>query len=471
MIIMEANRQLTLFINGENLHDLPFNLDIDGKRYVCTEVLRLLPTKRLVVKAHSGDQQLVIKLFAKNKKGERELVRELLGYQRVEKTGVKTPQLLFSLEEFSGCCAVAYQYLEQALPVDSGSPLESLEQLSDLLFELTAKLHQSGCYQSDYHLDNILIVDEKYFLIDLASIKCPQENEQPDKNESLANLALLIAQFKGLQQHYLRQNIQGYYQQRGWPFDQSEQNRIELAIDKAWLKRKVNYISKCFRSCTMTRYNKTFSYEYGFRDAFIKATGADFIDNIEGLMSQGEMLKDGNSATVVRVNYAGIDLVIKRYNIKSFWHFIKRCFRPSRAAVSWRNANLLELIGVATPAPFGFFEKRFLGLRYTAYFMSAYSPAKELLNIYQQKKPTEDELKQIKKIFSLLQQYQIAHGDLKAQNLLLDEQGRVLLIDLDAMKEYNDLDSFHAAFAKDKARFLRNWQDPKINAIFMALNV
>jgi len=457
---------LAQFINGEKLDGLPFDLMIDGTLYVCTEVLRLLPAKRLVVKAHSAEQTVVIKMFAKAKKGERELARELQGYHHVEKTGVKTPKLLFTVAELSGCCAVAYEYLEQAQPIESGSSLELLEQTTDLLFELTATLHQSACYQSDFHLDNILMKSGHCFLIDLASINCTQESDGLNKQESLANLALLIVQFKGRQQDYLSSKVEDYYHRRGWLFDEREKKAMELTVNKAWLKRKVNYLSKCFRSCTMTDYKKTLSTEYGFQRAFINAVGRHFINDIDQVMSQGKMLKDGNSATVVQINHAGVEFVVKRYNIKGIWHFVSRCFRPSRAAVSWKNANLLELIGVATPTPFGFIEKRFLGLRYTAYFISEMVPAKELLDVYEEKMPTERELQQLQVIFTLLQQYQISHGDLKAQNLLLDEQESVLLIDLDAMKECSSLNSFQRAFAKDKARFLRNWHAPKIKALF-----
>jgi hypothetical protein len=57
---------------------------------------------------------------------------------------------------------------------------------------------------------------------------------------------------------------------------------------------------------------------------------------------------------------AGRTLVIKRYNIKGFAHWLKRFWRPSRAWHSWREGNRLAFLGIATPKPLAVLEKRFV---------------------------------------------------------------------------------------------------------------
>ena len=55
-----------------------------------------------------------------------------------------------------------------------------------------------------------------------------------------------------------------------------------------------------------------------------------------------------------------------------------------------------------------------------------------------------------------LYRLRISHGDLKATNLLWHD-GRVWLIDLDAMMQHRSDKAFSQAWRRDRARLLRNW--------------
>ena len=61
----------------------------------------------------------------------------------------------------------------------------------------------------------------------------------------------------------------------------------------------------------------------------------------------------------------------------------------------------------------------------------------------------------------------ISHGDLKGHNLFW-EHDRWSLIDLDAMQQHGSDASFARAYAKDRARFLRNW--PTDSALYRLLD-
>ncbi|NQY25708.1 MAG: hypothetical protein HRT92_00860 [Piscirickettsiaceae bacterium] len=462
---MSKNKSINLFLQGGRNVSVPFTLSQDDILYNCTKVLRLLPAKRLVLEAQSSKHHLVIKLFSPNHKGRRELAREQQGHQQAKAAGINVPNIILSSNDMADCFAIGYQFIENSQSFNLDNESKSIERVANLL-ELMAKMHKYGIVQNDIHMDNVLLVDETLYLIDLGSIVCEQEGVALSQKKSIDNVALLIAQFVPQIQAQLIEQLPIYYQARGWDFDRQQQADFMQALDKAWQKRKRDYLSKCFRTCTMTQYDHGISREYAFRTDFISELSIDLINNVDSLMDNGKVLKAGNSATVVRVELDGRDLVIKRYNIKGIWHFLRRCFRPSRAAISWRNANLLEFIGIETPKPLGFIENKIGWLRHTAYFISEFTEAEELLNVYQRQKPTEHELNQIANIFDLLQKSQICHGDLKASNLLLDVTGKIWMIDLDSMQEYSNRNLFINAFAKDKDRFLRNWQDPKIKELF-----
>jgi Ser/Thr protein kinase RdoA (MazF antagonist) len=77
---------------------------------------------------------------------------------------------------------------------------------------------------------------------------------------------------------------------------------------------------------------------------------------------------------------------------------------------------------------------------------------------------------QVEALIRLMQQLireRISHGDFKGHNLFWDN-GRWSLIDLDAMCQHATQLSFAPAFARDRARLLRNW--PRSSALYQRLD-
>lgn len=459
------NEAVKQFLAGKPVRG-SFVLEVEGEQYYCEQVLRWLPGRRLVVRAlHNGDP-LLLKLFAPNKKGWRELSREQQGYKACKAAGVTVPAEKLISDDFAGCLAVAYEFIADARPFQLVSSNQA--QMVPALLQLMVRCHQAGIYQHDIHTDNILMTTCGLFLIDLSSIR--GEPGQPlSTKKSLGNLARLLAQFVPDEQQLILKKLNLYYQNRGWMYGQAERESFKALLDKAWHKRKENYLLKCFRGCTMTAYHKDGRQEYAFKRSFFKLLSKQAIIDIDARVEQGEKLKAGNSATVVVAELGGHKVVIKRYNIKSSWHWLKRCWRPSRAANAWRQGNLLSLLGINTPGVLGFVEKRFGPLRKEAYLITEYVDARKLSEIYQDTAPTMAELKQIQRIFSLMYDYRISHGDMKASNLLRTQTGQVQLIDLDAMREHRYAWTFRRAFARDQKRFLRNWQEKSLRTQFSSL--
>ena len=452
---------LRAFLQGHKGVSVPFKLQAAGHAFDCYKVLRLLPGKRLVVAAQSEQQHVVVKLFAAAEKGQRELEREYEGHRLATEAGVSVPELVFAGDNQQGCLMVIYRYIEDGQTLSQLS-VEDRKHYLAKLFACISQLHKYGIYQHDIHLDNFLSAENELYLLDLSSIKKQRPGEGLTERQSLKNLARLVAQFTLDEHDNLLPYIKDYFRSRGATYNAVAQANFIKLCRQAWQKRKNNYLKKCFRNCTMTQYYSHSTRQAAFRSDFLSGDTTEFIDNIEKIIAAGTILKAGNSATVVKTTIAGQDIVIKRYNIKGWQHALKRCLQPSRAAVSWRNANLLAFMGIATPRPLGFIEIRKMGLRNTAYFISEYRPADDMLTCYQQRAPSEEELQQLKQLFQRLRFAKVSHGDLKATNLLIDEQGRILLIDLDAMRQHPCKRSFDKAFSKDEARFLANWQNEQL---------
>ena len=193
--------------------------------------------------------------------------------------------------------------------------------------------------------------------------------------------------------------------------------------------------------------------------------------NVDGLIGQGQMYKAGASATVARVDVAGRPLVIKRYNIKGFVHWLKRFWRPSRAWHAWYEGNRLTFLGIATPKPLALLERRFFWLRSRAYLVTEHLAGPDLIEhlapYVESGEVPEPELLALERLFGELIRERISHGDFKGRNLFW-QGGRWVLIDLDSMCKHGSLSSFAPAFAKDRARFMRNW--PVDSALYRVID-
>jgi len=178
------------------------------------------------------------------------------------------------------------------------------------------------------------------------------------------------------------------------------------------------------------------------------------------LLDQGHLYKTGGAASVGRVEVNGRSLVIKRYNIKDVAHWFKRFWRPSRAWHSWREGNRLLFLGIATPKPLALLEQRFIGLRGKAYLVTEYLPGPDIIERFAPYVASgdapESELVALDELFQQMIRERISHGDLKGHNVFW-HQDRWALIDLDAMCQHSSQSSFATAFARDRARFMRNW--------------
>jgi tRNA A-37 threonylcarbamoyl transferase component Bud32 len=170
-------------------------------------------------------------------------------------------------------------------------------------------------------------------------------------------------------------------------------------------------------------------------------------------------LKRGNSASVLRVELDGRPRVVKRYNLKGLGHRLRRFWRPSRAWRSWRNAQRLCLWGVPTPRPVALLEHRFGWLRGRAYYVSDWVAGEPLASVLPAADPVRRRtlLDRLCGLLTTLARFRLSHGDLKATNLLVDQDNQLMLLDLDALRRHRRQAAFERAFARDIARLRANW--------------
>ncbi|BCQ58905.1 serine/threonine protein kinase [Pseudomonas sp. Boi14] len=398
-------------------------------------------------------------------KAARHFQRELQGVRLLAEQGLTTPLLLADgLQEGEGGWLL-FELLQGAQSLgDAWKQVEALPVLADEQAEVLAEalgaigqLHAKGLWQSDLHLDNLLRHDGRLYLIDGAGI-CVEEAGKPlSRQKVLENLGVFFAQLpKSLEPfteellvHYLLSNAE-----HALPLEalQKQVNKV-----RGWRLR--DFLNKVGRECTL------FSVQRGpFALRAIRreeeAAMLPVLEQADALLDQGHLYKTGGAASVGRVEVAGRPLVIKRYNIKGFAHWLKRFWRPSRAWHSWREGNRLAFLGIATPKPLALLERRFLWLRRSAYLVTEHLPGPDIIERFapfvDSGQAPEPELLALDQLFAELIKERISHGDFKGHNLFWQE-GRWALIDLDSMCQHSSLSSFAPAYARDRARFMRNW--------------
>ncbi len=206
-----------------------------------------------------------------------------------------------------------------------------------------------------------------------------------------------------------------------------------------------------------------------FEPAFDFSAFRQLLADPDAAMQAGESLKNDATTTLARISVNQHDLVIKRYNIKHWRHAFSRAFRPSRAAISWRNGHCLLQHNIKTAKPVAMIEYRWGLIRHKAYLICEYHQGVECASYFQQDELSTEQRRVMQNIIdtlSALFELNISHGDLKATNILICDEAAVL-IDLDGMRKYYLSFRFRRACRKDIKRFLKNWQQlPILQSLF-----
>ena len=355
----------------------PFALALEGQapgeaaEITVREILRHLPGRRIAGLADWGGRTVFFKAFL-GKQAPRAWRRELEGLAAIAATGVPAPALLWQGGVKGGGLLLLCERIKAAQSLEAAWRAGAAG-LQDAVMATLARLHSAGVRQRDIHLDNFLLGAEegrrRLYLVDGGQVVQAQSGAL-SASACIGNLARFLAQFPQAMPLDLEAALASYCRHRGWPRERAPLEALLRQLARQRQARKRIYLGKAYRNCTR------FVCEASWRRFQVCAREWDspalraFLANLDGAILGGALLKDGNSCTVAAVESPIGRLAIKRYNIKSPLHRLRRLFRPSRAWRVWRSALLLEFTGIRTPAPVAMIEERFGPLRGRAWYVS-----------------------------------------------------------------------------------------------------
>lgn len=440
----------------------------------CAEIVRRISERRLVCRGEWGGQQVYAKLFLGDQAA-RYASRDARGARALAAHGIATPSLLHEGAVASQAVKVLIyaavpdsQDAEQAWMTADAS---QRRKLATALMQTVAALHAAGLIQTDLYLRNFLCTGELIYTLDGDGIRV--HSAHIPWRQALPNLALLLSKFDVEDDLHIPELLQMYAARRGWHTSEDMLSALQartmatrIAVARQYAQKKV------LRECTDICVTQSFTRFLAVNRARQSPELDRMLENPDACLNAPDCirLKNGNTCTVGLMESGDRKIVIKRYNIKNLRHGMNRLLRQTRACVSWSNAHLLGMLGIATATPLALIERRLGPLRREAYFLAAFAEGPDIAEIFadagigmERKQEVADQAAHLLYRLYLLG---IEHGDFKATNLKIVD-GKPLLLDLDVMRLRRKTAWFEQRHARDLRRFLKNWQQDQATLLMM----
>ncbi|MHC4571364.1 MAG: lipopolysaccharide kinase InaA family protein [Planctomycetota bacterium] len=446
--------------------EFPFQLLIkntssDNKEesLTCSALLRAIPGRREVYDALWNGRGVIVKVFSHKISAKRHLKREWRGLSLLQRRGLNSPEPLFTGRTEDGRWAVVVEKV-----ADLSTVLDILNEIADktqklellvLVCKEVAKQHSKGVLQKDLHFGNFLLGGDKVFALDVGQMQF--FSRQISRKRSISQLASLVCYLAASDTESIAKLCREYFKARGWRFRKSDEALLQRQVTAHRKKGVRRGLKKCLRTSKRHLRIKSGGYLAVFDMDFCQgAEPLDFIEQIDGLMDRGRILKKGNTCYVSRVMWNDRDVVVKRYNHKGFIHSLRHTIKKSRAHRGWLHGHRLGMLSIATPKPLAYIEQRRGMLVWKSYLVTEYVEGQKLYDFLRDGNVTEQQrsarIEQVGELLDKLGRNRIAHGDLKHSNILLAENGAILT-DLDGVKVYRWNWMFKVKRRKDLERF------------------
>jgi tRNA A-37 threonylcarbamoyl transferase component Bud32 len=328
--------------------------------------------------------------------------------------------------------------------------------------ETVGKMHNKGIFHGDLRLGNVLVQQKKeawrFFFLD---------NERTKKFQRLpARLRLKnLVQINMFQENIINTERMRFF--RKYCSQNSLTKKTEKDLAKHVLKKTEQRLgNRKNPTKSMKKYLRT-NKKYlrikadrclgVFDRSFCQEPDAlNFVRNIYTLMELGDYLKKGDTSSVSHSVWNNRNIVTKQYIYRGFFHSLRHTIKRSRALRGWLNGHRLLNLGIPTPKPLAYLEKRRGLLVWESYLVTEYVDGRNLSELEQDTKVPQQRLSritgQIEELLGRLAKHRISHGDLKHTNILITQNGPILT-DLDSMRVHRLKGIYKLERAKDIARF------------------
>jgi tRNA A-37 threonylcarbamoyl transferase component Bud32 len=186
-----------------------------------------------------------------------------------------------------------------------------------------------------------------------------------------------------------------------------------------------------------------------------------FLIEPENLIAHSELVTMG----VVPPCDGGPPLLLRRLNYRRLRHRLRDLFRPTRAHRAFEHGLEMEQAGVPTPRVIAAGARRILRWPVHAYLVTEFIPnARTLADVLaRQNRLTWKQTRELADMMARLHSRNFSHRDLKASNILYNEQGQPCFIDLDGVRRYEKLPEVR--MVRDFVRLAREFIGKDLTAV------
>lgn len=331
--------------------DLSLSFNVPGLGEVCCKkVLRAIPDKRIACEGYVGATRVLVKIyFSKYNalRNWRRWKRSAYGYEAFHATHIHAPAILFSgyLPQYAFYVLVL-EYLEDGVSLDmainSAFDGHLQDEVVTPLIPVIAAQHEAGILQNDLHLGNFMVRGETIYSLDGDQVK--YLGASLSRQRSLEHLTRFLAKLPTALGSSFEPLINAYAQCRGWDFSQDEVMRLRQGVFSTRKKNLFSFLSKALKS----------------KDPFVRNSSRGFFSvykrqadlNLQEII---DAFRDASSGAIrarmryETVSFSGNDMVLWT---SPAWGFLTMCPWWEATRV-WRNALMLERLGLGSPCPVG----------------------------------------------------------------------------------------------------------------------
>ena len=436
--------------------ELPVELSLEAldQSILLTRFLGERPGCRVTYSGRLADQPVVIKLFGRSSAAQDDFDQEIFRLTELRACRLDVPPVVHLRLTGTGESCVVTAFLEQSLNLGQFSQYQlpeefESEKVGHALGGYLRNMHNAGFILKDTRLSDFVYSGGRIWLVGGSIGRVAHFRST---RQTLKGLAELLAQLPVNAGDIAMQIISGYGEQF------SADQVLRMMIRSRSVRERV-YLKKTLGSGGEFVAQKTDDGTRVLRrellgDASFEALLAD----LDGAMVRGESLKQGNSATLAKVELSGRIIVVKRYNVKSWWHRLRLTMRVSRAIRSWQNGYRLRMWGLSTPLPLAVIEQQRGPLSGRAYLICDYSETTDCSWYWQHHQESWSLRNRLANTIGSLQALGLSHGDMKANNIKFNGE-RVELLDLDSLRRWKSKVGHGRAIAADVRRLVANWAD------------
>ena len=194
---------------------------------------------------------------------------------------------------------------------------------------------------------------------------------------------------------------------------------------------------------------------------FVDEETLKIIKDPENYMDKGTVIKKEKGHFIIILDLKSYSLIIKKYQIKNLWHFLRKLFVNTRANTSWLASHWLNAVGINTVNHIAVMERYNDWGKQDSYLISRKQTGTRLDKFPLDKGSYFLISNRMAAFYKRLRWINFNHGDSKSSNFIIFNN-RLFVFDLDVSKRSSSKTMFKIRNLRDIKRTVKSFEKDKV---------